>query len=533
MPNGVSRLDLSKVRQIRRFKIDYRTVKNLEYVDKEKRKVESFNDYKLKMGAVQTIAQRQSLLVARPAFPEDLKYLSTYSSTQFPKGKMLVIVNYDLYPSIKNSISQYVIDLAYEGYFVEVYRYRNGTPAALRSFIISKMPVKGVLFVGNLPVAWYEMKTDFYGPSEFPCDLYFMDTNGTWRDVDGNGKFEDHPTNVKPEIWVGRLWTPDQNGNNAQMINDYFTRNHKFRKGLLGCSNEALAYVDDDWTGFKDCSFDLMFPKANIEEITDKKTTDADRYKAEINEHRGWTQVCAHSSPYGHSFTVPGAISEHIPNTYFRDENPANSFFYNLFACSNARFTTAEYMGGWYIFDKPGGFSGNGLTAIGSTKAGSMLMFENFYGPMADGKVIGDALVDWWDSLGNTHDNYMKSWFYGLVLLGDPTLNWWSGVVPKPFQPYNGQVFNHYPRQTNFKWEPVNLPNTTVRYYVEIDAFHAVKSGQWAAEGGKTFITTGAIVANHYEHSFVGAQRGRWRVRVKAGNIWCPWSDWNYFRYKI
>jgi hypothetical protein len=52
-----------------------------------------------------------------------------------------------------------------------------------------------------------------------------MDTNGTSQDPDGEGKYSRHPTNVKPEIWVGRLWTPDQNGNNAGLINDYFNRN--------------------------------------------------------------------------------------------------------------------------------------------------------------------------------------------------------------------------------------------------------------------------------------------------------------------
>lgn len=233
MSNGFSRLDLSKVKQINRFKIDYRTVKNLELVDKEKRRLQSFTDFKSQAGLLQAV---QSLQVPRPNFPEDLRYLKTYSPTHFPKGKMLVIVNYDLYPSIKNSINQYVKDVAYEGYFADVYRYRSGTPDDLRKFIINKMPVKGVLFVGNLPVAWYEMKKNDFdnSSSEFPCDLFYMDTNGTWRDVDGNGKYEDHPTNVKPEIWVGRLWTPDQNGNNSTLINDYFARNHRFRKGLEG-----------------------------------------------------------------------------------------------------------------------------------------------------------------------------------------------------------------------------------------------------------------------------------------------------------
>lgn len=136
--------------------------------------------------------------------------------------------------------------------------------------------------VGSLPVAWFEMTDDFYGAAEFPCDLYFMDLNGTWNDPDGDGKFSKHPTCVEPEIWIGRLWTPTAGGNDAALINNYFRRNHLYRKGLFGTSNKALAFVDDDWGGFGDCAFDSLLPAANIEIVTDTTTTDGDHYKAKI-----------------------------------------------------------------------------------------------------------------------------------------------------------------------------------------------------------------------------------------------------------
>jgi hypothetical protein len=56
-----------------------------------------------------------------------------------------------------------------------------------------------------------------------------------------DGKFSEHPTNVEPEIWVGRLWTPSSSGNDAALINDFFQRNHLYQKGLFGASNKALA----------------------------------------------------------------------------------------------------------------------------------------------------------------------------------------------------------------------------------------------------------------------------------------------------
>lgn len=523
-----SALDLSRVRQLRQFKIDYSQVRNLEYVDKERRAPQSFAQYRRRLRRVAMRATRQP----QPSYPADLRYLKSYKHWHFPKGKMLVLIEHSLYPAVKESVDQYIRDVANEGYFATAYRIQGGSPHELRQFLKRRRQgLAGALMVGSLPTAWFEMDDDFYDAhSEFPCDLYYMDLNGTWSDPDNDGKFSAHPSGVEPEIWIGRLWTPTSNGGDAALLNDYFARNHSFRKGQFGYSNQALSYVDDDWTGFDDCAFDLMFPATDIEVITDPATTDADRYKAEVNQHRAWAQICAHSSPGGHSFKTP-AGGEWVPNTYLRDVNPPNAYFYNLFACSNARFTQPDYMAGWYLFDKSAGSICNGLAAVGSTKTGSMLAFENFYGPMGSGKVIGDAFVDWWKGFGATHELGERRWYYGMVLLGDPTLNWWSGAVPTLRDPYEGDTFDHFPRRMNFRWDPIGLAG--VVYNIEIDAFGARVAGKWAAEANLTWLVSGSLGQNVYEHLFVGAQRGRWRVRAKVAGRTCPWSDWRYFRFTV
>jgi len=120
---------------------------------------------------------------------------------------------------------------------------------------------------------------------------------------------------------------------------------------------------------------------------------------------------------------------------------------------------------------------------------------------------------------------------YGMVLLGDSTINWWSGVVPTLRNPPDGATFDYFLRHTIFRWDPVILSN--VKYNIEIDAFGARSAGKWAAEMGLTWFVSNALSVNTFEHLFVGAQRGRWRVRTKLGSITCPWSDWRYFRYTI
>lgn len=525
-PDLFADIDIKKVRQLRPFKIDYSRVHKLQYTDKDDRKPQTFAQYtRIAPGKKLKLVEKP-----RPAFAKELVYLRDFSVRLFFRRKILVLVNHALYPAVQASVDQYVADLAYEGHYAEVHTIDGGTPVEVRDFIRSKNPL-GVVMVGSVATAWFEMADDFFGEStEFPCDLYYMDLNGTWNDPDSDGKFSDHPTNVNPEVWVGRIWTPTENGNDAALINDYFARNHAYRKGRFGYSNKALAFVEDDWIGFGDCAFDSMFDPANIETITDPAATTPARYKAEVQQHRAWAQINAHSSPGGHSISAAGG-GEWIPSAYLRDTNPPNAYFYNLFACSNARFTQADYMAGWYIFDKAGGSTCNGLAAVGSTKTGSMLFFENFYGPMGAGKSIGDAFVDWWKALGPDHDLGERQWHYGMTLLGDPTLNWWSGVVPQPRTPATEDVFDHFPRLTHFNWDPVGLPGAT--YNIEIDAFGAIAAGKWASEVGSTWFVSGALADTNFEQLFVGAQKGRWRVRARVAGRVCPWSDWQYFKYTV
>ncbi len=72
---------------------------------------------------------------------------------------------------------------------------------------------------------------------------------------------------------------------------------------------------------------------ATITKYTNPATTDAALYKAEVNTHRSWVQLCAHSWPGGHALSVPDAATEYVEASYSRDVNPPNAHFYNRFCC--------------------------------------------------------------------------------------------------------------------------------------------------------------------------------------------------------
>ena len=81
-----------------------------------------------------------------------------------------IVINNLLYLAIQGSFSVFLSDLESDGYSVNVYTaLNNGDEVALKSLLISEWndrDIAGVIFMGDLPVAWYEMNV--WGQEEFP-----------------------------------------------------------------------------------------------------------------------------------------------------------------------------------------------------------------------------------------------------------------------------------------------------------------------------------------------------------------------------
>jgi hypothetical protein len=134
--------------------------------------------------------------------------------------------------------------------------------------------------------------------------------------------------------------------------------------------------------------------------------------------------VCGHSSPTTQWFKNPFDEWSTITNSEVQSIDPL-AYFYNLFACSHARFTSGNYSAGWYTFN-----ADYGLAAIGSTKSGSMLSFQYFYQPFGQGKTIGESFLDWFTAIASGgFDPWELNWHYGMTLIGDPTLVKSSALV--------------------------------------------------------------------------------------------------------
>lgn len=322
---------------------------------------------------------------------------------------VLVVVAGGLESTLQPEISQLSTDLSAEGCDVTVYSMDGGTVQDLRDLLQNTAGLDGAILVGDLPRAWYER--DGWGHEEFPLDLFLMDLNGTWTDSDSDGLYDGHSGNRAPEIWVGRIDAHAMEfGSEIALLQDYFASNHAYRTGSLAVPSRALAFNDDDWSGYGSSGLGSIYTTVDV--INNDAQTTAANYRSRLEYGYEFVHLMAHSSPWGHTFKIPGGYGGTMMAPEISEIDP-QTVFVQLFACSNCRWTEPDCLGNWYLFG-----TDCGLLAIGSTKTGSMLDFEEFYGPIGDGMIPGEAFRQWFTTVGI----YDVDWHYGCVLLGDPTL---------------------------------------------------------------------------------------------------------------
>nr|MBC8416171.1 hypothetical protein [Candidatus Cloacimonadota bacterium] len=377
----------------------------------------------------------EEYLEQHPFRPTEYSEINRISSNQRDEG-FLIIVESELYPEITDAMTTYQNDLANEGYNSFLVEF-SGTLAFDMTIIMMLYyqddNVKNVILIGDLPVAWFEMFEDWnnngiWDPEEnwvdFPIELYFSDIDGSWEDNDNNGIYDYHEGDKHPEIGIGRIKASNMsylNSSEAELINSYFQRNHLYRNGFLQNPDIALAYIDDDWAywgpEYQDA---LQFVYPETELVDEINQTTAEDYRTNrLTADYEFIQVHAHSGPDAHHFCENNGNTWNLVTNYQISYLNPTSYFYNLFACSNSRFTENNNMGGMYLL-------GNDycLGTIGSTKTGSMLWFEDFYEPLSLDENLGEALRQWWELSVDVGDDWMwqRSWFYGMAIQGDPSL---------------------------------------------------------------------------------------------------------------
>jgi hypothetical protein len=353
--------------------------------------------------------------------------------SQYPLGsiwnssRVAVMVNANLWEPLEASLQLHALDLAGEGFSVDIYTVSGGIAEEMRGLLqnLHVEGLKGAIFVGDLPIAWYEMDGCYDPPYpfhlEFPCDFFYMDLNGVFQDTDADGLYDYHTGDRAPEIWIGRLTaSPLIAGGSSEieLLENYFRKNHLYRSNLAPLAHRGLAYLDDDCI-FLTYHLNILQSEftGGCTAINDPWTTWDTHYENTLTEPHELIQLWAHSNPVHHGFTNPASQWSFTYSWEIPAIDP-RVYFYILCACSNARYTTTDYMGGWYVFSPT-----YGLAAIGNTTLGAMIYCHDFYPSLGYQKPIGDAYMDWFlaQAAGGFWE-WEECYYYGLTLLGDPTL---------------------------------------------------------------------------------------------------------------
>lgn len=326
-------------------------------------------------------------------------------------------------------LEQWLFDIEAQGLTAEAVAITWSAPEEIRAWFYDLYleGLEGAVLVGDIPTAWAALEDLDGGRANetFPVDYFYWDLDGEWHDdwtgYPGNGVpgpdgiYDGWSGNLYPEIYVGRILTSViLFGDEVDLVNDYLERLHQWRQEG-DPDPRALCYVDDDWVWWAESWSNAMTALyQNVELVSHPDSTNGTDYRHNrLQAGYTWISPFVHSGPTIHQWSPgPSTTSGHI----WTDQPPSR--FYNLFACSNARFTSNWCMGCVYVFG-----SQYGLAAVGSTKSGAMLQFAHFYSPLGYGLSFGEAMFFWWEHIqdgGFTHSE--KYWHLGMTLLGDPTI---------------------------------------------------------------------------------------------------------------
>lgn len=380
--------------------------------------------------------------------PQSPRAALSSSDTGATNGRIALIVHDSIYEAVEQSIVELTWDLAAAGWSSVVCRYVSGAAESVRGYLgdlyLSPDGLRGAILVGDIPYIIYEMMQTWnngasYEYEDFPCDIFYMDLDGVWSDsltdrqvLPGNGKYDTRSGGLGLEIWVSRIKTGNLGmlGAETDLVTSYINRARQFRMTPLLTDQYAVAYDDDDWANMTSgdrSALESVFGAGNCVGIGAAEATTAADFKCNrLPRSTRWYLVRSHGYPGGHGFYRNSrATFEYVSTSDYRATAPPASFF-SLFVCGGCDYTASNYLGGVIAFNP----ASSAIFSIGSTKTGGMWADSYFYSLMGQGKCIGEAFRLWFNQMQITYAPQAPRWWYGTVMIGDPSLNPNPSVYP-------------------------------------------------------------------------------------------------------
>ena len=213
-------------------------------------------------------------------------------------GTLLLIVEDDLYKSIRQNVDQYKIDLEMEGWSVVLSpKSSSATHFDIKEqikfhYTASDSTLSTVVLVGDLAVPYSgnispDGHSDHLGA--WATDVYYGDLDGVWTDnqinttrprrpendnIPGDGKFDQSAIPSDVELMIGRIYLERLEAfetDRLKLYKRYFKRNHAFRSANFRFGNQALINddfqkLDDGFAGIGYRSFATAVGRENVKE---------------------------------------------------------------------------------------------------------------------------------------------------------------------------------------------------------------------------------------------------------------------------
>ena len=346
-------------------------------VEKQK-SVESEQESSVKASNIENI--NETIKEVKPVQP--MSTIKCHTPGEFMEYKcdnqvcrVLIITDSEVVEDIDLELKQYAQDIKKEYNFIstikpfQITSDDKSTRESIHEYIKSQDDVVGVLLIGDIPPAdFYDIATEntiFVAVGYPQSDLYYQDLNGNCKYLPDKNAYDINSEgcqNVKlsPPFWISRLTPPLQEKDNwANLLKDYFQRNHEYRNGLFRYDKKFLGYLPlpegltkDERKKYFERDSTLYGAYTKLK-LLFNGNEDMESYLEEITSPYEFVYVNAHGTPKWHEHNVSAGK---IP--------VSNPLIYYFVSCSVGRFTEQNNLVATYLFNGDTMFTSAPTTSI-------------------------------------------------------------------------------------------------------------------------------------------------------------------------
>jgi hypothetical protein len=279
--------------------------------------------------------------------------------------------------------------------------------------------MRGAVFVGRLPFANYYFGSDFFPIS--PIDQYYSQLDWSWFDTNNDGYYDSYSfPGTQPDdlrtVWIGQLRPPVTDLNlQIELLENYFQRGIQYMNLQSPCTDGAFlcnaVNLGTRWDHIEGVKYAYPY------NILHDGITNSEFIEMLIDCNYEYIHIT------GHGDDVNTGIGGFSVGYLEIKNNPGQTHFYWLDSCFNGRYSSNNYIAGWFTFSK----GGQALGTIASTTTSPVLLDTPLFYNLFNQEI---RIINGYQYYGNSIGDMLKFTFaqnrpLGFTYIGDPLLKSW------------------------------------------------------------------------------------------------------------